>query len=186
MISKNSLIILFVLIGLCGCTPQNPQPNPPANNVVAVSWQATINGVSNSYSDTYTNLEPTNAQGNNEGECLYFLPTISLRKGGPFTAGDDVNISIQRNEIFSVGTYVITTTTGGGGGAFGLGMSASVNGILGHSSYPNTNVTLNITEVSATAGGLIKGNFSGVLGVSPQAGGGTIPVSGQFQAIRGI
>ncbi len=183
MLGNKSFIILFVLLGVYSCTPQNPQPNPPANNVVAVSWQATINGVSNSYSDTYTNLQPTNAQGNNEGQCLYFLPTISLFKGGPFTPGDDVNISIQFNEIFSVGTYNITTPIVGGPNV--VGMSAMVNGVGGHSSYPNTNVTLNITEVSATAGGLIKGNFSGVMGTS-QTGGATMPVSGQFQAIRGI
>jgi hypothetical protein len=183
MTIKTTFIFAVITIAIFGCTPQNPQPNPPANNVVAVSWQATINGVSNSYSDTYTNLQPTNAQGNNEGQCLYFLPTISLFKGGPFTPGDDVSIGIEFNEIFSVGTYIITTPIAGGPNV--VQMSASVNGILGHSFYPNTNVTLNITEVSATAGGLIKGNFSGVMGTS-QTGGGTIPVSGQFQAIRGI
>lgn len=184
MTIKTTFLLAVITIAIFGCTPQNPQPNPPANNVVAVSWQATINGVSNSYSDTYTNSEPTNAQGNNEGQCMYFLPIIALDKGGPFTPGDDVNILIERFEIFSVGTYNITTTTGGGGGAFGLAMSAAGNGVVGSSSYPNTNVVLNITEFNQGSG-LIKGNFSGVLGVSPQAGGGTIPVSGQFQAFCG-
>lgn len=180
----SSLFLVVIVTSLIyGCTPDNPPPNPPANNGVAVSWQATINGITNSYSDTYTNLQPANAQGNNEGQCLYFLPTISLCKGGPFTPGDDVNIYIQFNEIFSVGTYNITTPIVGGPNV--VQMAASVNGILGHSSYPNTNVTLNITEISATAGGLIKGNFSGVMGAS-QTGGATIPVSGQFQALRGI
>jgi hypothetical protein len=176
-----SFLYLFVIVTslIFGCTPDNPPPNPPANNGVAASWQATINGVSYNYSDTYTNLQPTNAQGNNEGECLYFLPTISLKKGGPFTAGDDIIISIQQPEILSVGTYNITTNNS-------PQMAVQVNNItVGHSFYPNTNVTLNITEVSATAGGLIKGNFSGVMGTS-QSGGGTIPVSGQFQALRGI
>ena len=170
----SSLFLVVIVTSLIfGCTPDNPPPNPPANNLIAVSWQATVNGITNTYSDTYTNAEPTNAQGNNEGECVYFLPTISLRKGGPYTAGDDVNISIQRNEIFSVGTYNITTNGS-------IGMTVMVNGILGHSYYPNTNVTLNITEINQ-GGGLIKGNFSGVMGTS-QTGGGTIPVSGQFQA----
>ena len=186
MTIKTTFLLAVITIAIFGCTPQNPQPNPPANNVVSVSWQATINGVSNSYSDTYTNSEPTNAQGNNEGKCDYGVgvPNLILSKGGPLTPGDDVYIIIGRSEIFSVGTYNITTTTGGGGGAFGLGMSAGDNGVAGSSSEPNTNVVLNITEFNQGSG-LIKGNFSGVLGTSPQFGGGTIPVSGQFQAFCG-
>lgn len=176
------LIILSTLlfsIALTSCTPNNPQPNPPTNYPIAVSWQANLNGVNYSYSDSYSSsFEPTNSQGSNEGQCSYFLPSISLTKGGPFTAGDDVNIYIQRNEIFSVGTYNITT-----GGS--IGMSAMVNTILlGHYSFPNTNVTLNITEVPSAAGGLIKGNFSGVMGTSQSSNCATIPVSGQFQALR--
>jgi hypothetical protein len=62
-------------------------------------------------------------------------------------------------------------------------MSTMVNNTEGNTFYPNTNVTLNITEVASNIGGLIKGNFSGVIG-TPQPVGGTIPVSGQFQAIR--
>jgi hypothetical protein len=178
---KTPFLIALLSVAIFGCTPDNPPPNPPANNVVAVSWQATINGISNSYSDTYTNSEPTNAQGNNEGQCMYFLPTIALYKGGPFTPGDDVIINIQFNEIFSVGTYNITTPIVGGPNV--VKMSAMVNGVMGHSSYPNTNVVLNITEFNQ-GGNLIKGNFSGVMGTS-QTGGGTIPVSGQFQAFCG-
>jgi hypothetical protein len=175
-ITSSLFLVVIVTSLIIGCTPDNPPPNPPANNGVAVSWQATINGITNSYSDTYTNLQPTNVQGNNEGQCLYFLPTISLCKGGPFTPGDDVNIYIQFNEIFSVGTYNITPPIAGGPNV--VQMSVTLNGLVVNSNSPGTNVTLNITEISSTAGGLIKGHFSGVLG--------TIPVSGQFQALRGI
>ncbi|MCF8411152.1 MAG: hypothetical protein K9G31_07645 [Crocinitomicaceae bacterium] len=177
MTIKTTFLLAVITIAIFGCTPQNPQPNPPANNGVVASWQATINGVSNSYSDTYTNGQPTNAQGNNEGKSDCFIGSISLVKGGPFTPGDDVSISFYNSEVFSVGTYNITSSGS-------IGMSTLVNYTEeGNTFYPNTNVTLNITEVASTIGGLIKGNFSGVIG-TPQPVGGTIPVSGQFQAIR--
>jgi hypothetical protein len=173
---KTTLILAVMIIAIFACTPQNPQPNPPANNGLVASWQATINGVSNSYSDTYTGGQPTNAQGNNEGKSDCFIGSISLVKGGPFTPGDDVSISFYNSDVFSVGTYNITSNGS-------IGMSTMVNNTEGNTFYPNTNVTLNITEVASNIGGLIKGNFSGVIG-TPQPVGGTIPVSGQFQAIR--
>ncbi len=161
---------------MLSCTPDNPPPNPPTNNTVTVSWQATINGVSYNYSDTYTGEGPTNLQGNNEGECLYQHPGLRLMKGGPFTAGDLVLIDFGCNvSAFSVGTYNITHN-----GNIAMGVSVN-NTPLGSSYGVNTNVTLNITE-SSQGVGLIKGNFSGVLGGAP--GGGTIPVSGQFVAYK--
>jgi hypothetical protein len=165
-----------MLFSILSCTPDNPPPNPPASNTVTVSWQATINGVSYNYSDTYTGEGPTNSQGNNEGECLYFFPTLRLMKGGPFTAGDLVLIDITNNVLaLSVGTYNITQNSN-------FAMVVSVNNTpLGSSYGVNTNVTLNITE-SNQGIGLIKGNFSGVLGGAP--GGGTIQVSGQFEAYK--
>ena len=166
-----------MLFSILSCTPDNPPPNPPTNNTVSASWQATINGVSYNYSDTYTGEGPTNSQGNNEGECLYYFPTLRLMKGGPFTAGDLVLIDITNNVLaLSVGTYNITQNSN-------FAMSVSVNNTpLGSTYYANTNtnVTLNITE-SNQGVGLIKGNFSGVLGNST---GGTTPVSGQFEAYK--
>ncbi len=167
----------MLLFSILSCTPDNPPPNPPANNTVSASWQATINGVSYNYSDTYTVDGPTNLQGNNEGDSYYQYPSLMLMKGGPFTAGDHVLISIGSNAFvsaLSVGTYSITHNGD-------ISMTVSVNNIpLGSTFYANTNVTLNITENSQGAG-LIKGNFSGVLGNST---GGTIPVSGQFEAYK--
>ncbi len=163
---------------MLSCTPDNPPPNPPTINTVSASWQATINGVSYNYSDTYNGEGlPTNLQGNNEGECLYQYPGLRLMKGGPFTAGDLVLIDIGNNvSALFVGTYNIIQNSD-------FAMTVSVNNTpLGSTFYANTNVTLNITE-NSQGSGLIKGNFSGVLGNST---GGTIPVSGQFEAYRGI
>ena len=166
-----------MLFGILSCTPDNPPPNPPTNNTVSASWQATINGVSYNYSDTYTGEGPTNSQGNNEGECLYSFITLRLMNGGPFTAGDRVLIDIESYlSALSVGTYSITHNGD-------ISMTVSVNNTpLGSTYYANTNtnVTLNITEISPGVG-LVKGNFSGVLGNST---GGTIPVSGQFEAYK--
>ena len=169
-----------MLFSILSCTPDNPPPNPPASNTVTVSWQATINGVSYNYSDTYTGEGPTNSQGNNEGECLYNGLNLRLMKGGPFTAGDlvliDISNNVANNAALSVGTYNITQNSN-------FAMGVSVNNIpLGSTLYTNTNtnVTLNITECNQGVG-LIKGSFSGVLGSST---GGTIPVSGQFEAYK--
>ncbi|GDX46837.1 hypothetical protein LBMAG24_21650 [Bacteroidota bacterium] len=51
-ITSPLFLVVIVTSLFFGCTPDNPPPNPPANNGVAVSWQATINGVSYNYSDT--------------------------------------------------------------------------------------------------------------------------------------
>jgi hypothetical protein len=174
---KTTFLLAVITIAILGCTPQNPQPNPPANNVVAVSWQATINGVSNSYSDSYALGDPINSQGNNEGKCDYGVPVLMLSKGGPYTTGDDVKIEIWQNEIFSVATYNLLPSS-----VSVLNMVITVNGVvIGHSGWAGSNITLNITEVPSTFGGLIKGNFSGVTGTASLGG---IPISGQFQAYR--
>ncbi len=168
-------VTCIMLFSILSCTPDNPPPNPPASNTVTVSWQATINGVSYNYSDTHTGEGPTNSQGNNEGECLYNFTILRLMKGGPFTAGDLVLIDIGSSSAITVGTYNITQNGN-------ISMVVGVNNTpLGSSLDVNTNVTLNITEISPGVG-LVKGNFSGVLGGAP--GGGTTPVSGQFEAYK--
>jgi hypothetical protein len=182
----SSLFLVVIVTSLIfGCTPQNPQPNPPANNAVAVSWQATINGVSYSYSDTYSHHTGAgeNLQGNNEGKCDYAGGYLRLHKGGPYTAGDDfvMEFSHMQNEAFSVGTYNIV-----GGSSIGMNLFCFINNSnQGNSINPGSNITLNITEVPGAMGGLLKGNFNGVIGTS--SGGvqtGTVPISGQFQAYR--
>ena len=183
-----SIFLVVILTSLIfGCTTDNPPPNPPANNAVAVSWQATINGVTYSYSDTYSHEGGINSQGNNEGKCDYGVGTLRLHKGGPYTAGDDFVMEITdiHYESFSVGTYNF-------GGPYIEGSSIGVNLFYlinnsnqGNSFSPGSNITLNITEVPNAAGGLLKGNFNGVIGTS--TGGvqtGTVPISGQFQAYR--
>jgi hypothetical protein len=166
-----------MLFGILSCTPDNPPPNPPTNNTVSASWQATINGVSYNYSDTYSIDSPTNTQGNNEGRSDICVGHIVLQKGGPYTPGDDVKIEISQNETYYNGSYNILPSS-----LSSLNIVIIVNGVVvGHSGSVGSNITLNITEVPATSGGLIKGNFNGVIGVGGQTG---IPISGQFQAYR--
>jgi hypothetical protein len=170
-------ITCIMLFGILSCTPDNPPPNPPTNNTVSASWQATINGVSYNYSDTYIGEGPTNTQGNNEGRSDICVGHIVLQKGGPYTPGDDVKIEISHNETYYNGSYNILPSS-----LSSLNIIIIVNGVVvGHSGSVGSNITLNITEVPATSGGLIKGNFNGVIGVGGQTG---IPISGQFQALR--
>jgi hypothetical protein len=174
---KTTFLLAVITIAIFGCTPQNPQPNPPANNTVAVSWQATINGVSYSYNDSYSLGYPVNSQINNEGKCESLGPGLMLSRGGLYTGGDDVQIEILNDAIFSVGSYNILPST-----LSVLNMVVIVNGVaVVHSGWAGSNITLNITEVSNTTGGLIKGNFSGVTGTASLGG---FPISGQFQAYR--
>ena len=186
-ITSSLFLVVIVTSLIFGCTPDNPPPNPPANNGVVVSWQATINGITYSYSDTYSHEGGINSQGNNEGKCDYAVGTLRLHKGGPYTAGDDFVMEITdiHYEAFSVGTY----NFGGPyieGSSIGMNLGYSINNSNHRNSFsPGSNITLNITEVPGAAGGLLKGNFNGVIGTS--SGGvqtGTVPISGQFQAYR--
>ena len=178
MLSKtSSLLFLTILWLFTSCDPDNPQPNQPTSNSTTVSWQANIDGISYSYSGTYVNGESTSSTDNNPGDCSYGGPSIILTKGT--IGGELIYIAIEKYPL-AVGNYTITSTSGG---AIGGGAAISKNGItIGHSYYPNTNINLTITEYPEV-GGLIKGNFSGVIGTS-QTGGGTMPVSGHFEAYR--
>jgi hypothetical protein len=177
MLSKtSSLLFLTILWLFTSCDPDNPQPNQPTSNSTTVSWQANIDGVSYSYSGTYVNGVSSSTNDNNPGDSN-FNGGINLRKGT--IGGDLIYIAIAKYPL-AVGNYTITSTSGG---AIGGGVTISKNNItIGHSYYPNTNINLTITEYPEV-GGLIKGNFSGVIGTS-QTGGGTMPISGQFVAYR--
>jgi hypothetical protein len=168
-----SYLIISILLVLTGCNSNNPTPNPTIN----ASWSASINGSSYSYSCTYVNgLASAN---NLPGTCTYGTPSIILSKGvAAGTTGDEITISIEKQQL-AVGSYTITSGSG-----TNPGMSIVKNfSTIGHSYYPNTNVTLNITEFPSAVGGLVKGNFSGVIGTS-MFGTATMPISGQFQVYR--
>ncbi len=171
-------ITCIILFSILSCTPDNPPPNPPTNNTVAVSWQATIDGVSYSYTGTYLNGESTSTDSNNPGDCNYGGPSINLKKGVFLPGNQNIYIAIEKYPL-ALGTYIITSNTGSN-----PGMSIQINNTtIGHSYYPNTNITFNVTEYPNIVGGMLKGNFSGIIGTSI-SGGGTMPVSGQFEALR--
>jgi hypothetical protein len=164
---------ISILLILTGCNPNNPTPN----SSISASWSATINGSNYSYTCSYTN--GVASSNNLPGTCTYGTPSIILSKGvAAGTTGDEITISIEKQQL-AVGTYNITSSTG-----TNPGMSIVKNfATIGHSYYPNTNVTLNITEFPSSVGGLVKGNFNGVIGTT-MFGTATMPISGQFQVVR--
>jgi hypothetical protein len=167
IISIMSIVLVFLF---AGCTPNNPQPNPPTpSNSVGVSWQGTVDGNSYSYSGTYVNLASTSTTYNNPGKSEGSANFISLAKGVvPGTVGENIGFEISMPLILSeplVGTHILNNTSNNG---YQIAISKqtgnSTTSFTASATYPNSNVVLNITEFPSTIGGLIKGNFSGQFG----------------------
>lgn len=188
---KGFFLLTYVSVLFANCTPNNPQPNPPApTNTVNVSWQGTIDGISYSYSGTYVNLESTSNIYNNPGGAHGSAYFISLGKGAVSgTVGDNMSIEIGMPQLLSeplVGTHVLNNTTNNGYQiALNKQTGSSSTSFTASSSWPNSNVVLNITEFPSNVGGIIKGSFSGNFGTnlfdntSP-----TKSASVSFEAIR--
>ena len=184
------LTLVLLIYVAYGCTPNNPQPNPPAtNNSVNVMWQGTLDGGSCIYNGTYVNLVSTN-QNTNPGKSEGSANFISLAKGVvPGTVGESVVIEISLPQILSepiVGTHILNNSTNNGYQiAINKQTGTSSTSFIASATWLNSNVVLNITEFPSNIGGIIKGNFSGDFGTSlfdntsP-----TKSVSVNFQAIR--
>jgi hypothetical protein len=164
----NTSIFYIILVCLIlSCTPNTPQPNPPApTNTVNVSWQGTIGDGSFIFNGTYVDLQSTSTTYSNPGECEGNYINVSLGKGTiPGIAKNDAGAVIQFNtNVTLVGTHILNNTNNNG---FQIVISkANENGteFIASSTYPNSNVILNITEFPSNIGGLIKGSFSGDFG----------------------
>jgi hypothetical protein len=184
------LTFLAILI-LASCTPNNPQPNTTSsNNSVTASWQGTIDGNSYNYTGTYVNLNSTSNYMNNPGRADGTYASVKLDKGVvPGTNGNPINMNlIFPANVNLVGTHVLNNSNNNG---FALGIlsnNGSNTATIASSGHANSNITLNITEFPNNIGGLIKGNFSGVLGTQsvayPSNPFTSTTVSISFEAIR--
>lgn len=185
-----SFIALTALF-LASCTPNNPQPNPSPNtsssNSVTVMWQGTIDGNAYNYTGTYVNLNSTSNYMNNPGRADGTYSNVILFKGVvPGNNGKNVNIILNFPlNVNPVGTHILNNSNNNG---FYLGIVFGSTDWAGNTLDNNSNITLNITEFPSNIGGLIKGNFSGVLETSsldlsnPNIS--TRAVSISFEAIR--
>ena len=195
MESKLFTIILITTLYfstvLSGCTPDNPQPNTPAtspaNTNLTVKSNATFNGISDSFVGSYINNISTSNYMNNPGECTGIYNFVQMSKGtvpgeSPSPFGYNSNLTISFSPSLSVGSFNISSSTGSGKA---LTISTDMGAFT--SLFYNSNITLNITAFPSEIGGLIKGDFSGVIGTSaldPNCS--TYPLSGSFEAIRNL
>ena len=150
------LVLLFSVLAVSvSCTPNNPQPNPPTpSNSVGVSWQGTIGDGSFIFNGTYVDLQSTSTTYSNPGECEGNYINVSLGKGTiPGIAKNDAGAVIQFNtNVTLVGTHILNNTNNNG---FQIVISkANENGteFIATSTYPNSNVILNITEFPSNIG----------------------------------
>lgn len=180
--------IISILLILTSCNPTPPTPNPPiSSNTVNVMWQGTIDGSFFNYSGSYIDLQSTSNTYSNPGECEGGFSFLNLSKGTiPGITNNDAVVAMTFNtNIALLGTHVINSTNNSG---FQIAVSkANGNGteFTGASSYPNSNLVLNITEWPSNVGGLIKGNLSGEIGTCPFSSNcPTKAVSVSFEAIR--
>jgi hypothetical protein len=198
---KTKLSTIIILAGLycssilTSCNQNNPQPNPNPNttsaNSVTAMWQGTIDGNSYNYTGTYINLISTSNYMNNPGRADGTYLNVNLEKGViPGTNGNPITMALNfPANVNPVGTHILDSSNN----SYLLSMmcnNGSSTAWIGNSLSEYSNITLNITEFPSNIGGLIKGNFSGVLLTSKLGSSNTNDidviraVSISFEAIR--
>jgi hypothetical protein len=167
----NLALVGIVAISFLSCNQNNPQPNPQN---VTVQWTATIGGQTYSWQGSYpdnhgTTGDATTAINPSDGT----LNIVLTNQTGP----KSLTIKLPNANI---GTSVISGGSASNPNA--LAVSFSNGPSVSHTTLAGGQVSVNLTEYSSSVYGSVKGTFSGTIGVFP--GGGTVPISGSFQAVR--
>ena len=193
MKTKLSSLLVLTALFLASCTPNNPQPNPSRNttstNSVTAMWQGTIDGNAYNYTGTYVNLISTSNYMNNPGKSEGSYGNVQLDKGViPNSNGNPISMNLMfPANVNLLGSHALNSNNNG----YSLGIlfnNGSSTAWIASSGHANSNITLNITEFPSNIGGLIKGNFSGVLETQslahPSNPFSSTTVSISFEAIR--
>ena len=171
---KNLFYLLFLIVCF-GCNPNNPSPNS-----ATMQWEATIDGQTSGWSSTFTPGQyPQNAS--NSGSSSVAIEPNNT----PFGIVGVVNENgITKNmslslPTYAIGNYVINQSN--------YAQSNNVSFMEGNVMYSvgfGGSVTVNVTECPANIYEVVKCTFSGTIGKSPTAGGGTVSISGSFDAVK--
>jgi hypothetical protein len=168
---KNLILILFTGI-LLSCSSDSSDDNSNGT----IKWKFKANGVQYELSENF----PYSAT---SGQCSYLgqpsaIPTIMLSSPVISSGNREIMLTFTfQNE--STGTSIIDNSV--------VGNSASlvINGQDLYSTLPNLGeITLNISQIAISLGGITKGTFSGTM-VSVNQQMQTIQITeGSFEAIR--
>ena len=167
----NVSLAAMIGVSFLSCNPDNPQPTPQN---VTLQWTATIGGQTHSWQGSYpdnhaTTGDATTAINQSDGT----LNIVLVNQTGP------KSLSIKLPNA-NIGTSVISGGSASNPNA--LAVTFASNQTVSHSTLAGGQVTVNLTEYATSVYGSVKGTFSGTIGVFP--GGGTVPISGSFQAVR--
>jgi hypothetical protein len=167
------------LIVFSGCQPEEPEPTPPTQSTT-MQWNATINGQTYSWQSTFTEGSyPTNS--NNSGSSSAVTSTTT-----PFSLTGVKDDGTQRSLQISLPTYATGTYTVTSSNYNGQTNTVNFieNGSPNYSTGYGGSITVNVTACPTTIYGVVKCTFSGTIGRSPSLGGGTVSISGSFDAVK--
>jgi hypothetical protein len=180
-------IIILLLFGITflpssSCTKKKNEPLQ-----LNVKWNINIDGTQNSWQGVYYinpfTLNEISFESEEEGKCIqqsgggrYIV--VMEKKWTSSPSNNSINLGFRCSINDTIGSVNLTTSN------YTYEYSHfNINTKNGNylSSLPNSNITLNITEVNTDDNGLgvVKGNFSGVIGKQT---GGTANISGYFEA----
>jgi hypothetical protein len=165
----------------------------PKNKLIEIKtkWNINIDGIVTSWEGVYS-IHPfyfsvISCNSNEEGQCIqqnlgvgYYNILMTKGNTNVFTQ-NSISVGLNINTGNTIGTTTINSASFNSNSTFDIKTYNSE-----YKSYlPNTNITVNITEVPSNNDriGLLKGNFSGVIG---KLGGGTSNISGSFEAFTKI
>jgi hypothetical protein len=127
---------------------------------------------------------------NNPGRADGTYSKVHLDKGViPGTNGNTIKMELCfPMNVNIVGTHVLNSSNNNGYYLSIISNNGTSSVWVAGSLFANSNITLNITEFPSNIGGLIKGNFSGVIQEDPNLNVPNTPgpkaVSISFEAIR--
>jgi hypothetical protein len=167
----NLTLVAMIGVSFLSCNPDNPQPTPQN---VTLQWTATIGGQTHSWQGSYpdnhaTTGDATTAINQSDGT----LNIVLVNQTGPKSLGIKLPNANIGSSVISGGSLSNPNA---------LAVTFSNGQSVTHSTLVGGQVTVNLTEYATSVYGSVKGTFSGTIGVFP--GGGTVPISGSFQAVR--
>ena len=166
-------IILGIFVGLLFISCSSDSSNNSSNGTI--KWRFKANGVQYEWSGNYP-YSATSGQSSYIGEDLGGVPTITL--SSPTISGNREIMLIFTFPNESTGTFNLDDSVPGNS------VSLVINNAL-YSTVPNLGeITLNISQMATSSGGITKGTFSGTMvSVNQQM----LPMEiteGSFEAIR--
>lgn len=177
---KSTLFLALLGLLFFGCNQNNPQPQPSSQGST-MQWNATIDGQTYSWSSTFTPGQyPTNSSNDASSTALNEPINTPLSFLGVKNDPNDQKAMMISLPTFTTGTYTCSSANYANNNYVGF----SLNGNPNYSTAWGGSVTVNVTSCPTAIYNAVICTFSGTIGRSPSLGGGTVSISGSFDAVK--